>query len=250
MRKEIKNSFSSYVRGARLYPALIALLPIAVTFLALLGSRVSILISIVTFVSFFGITYLLTIMTRALGKARERNLFQIWGGPPTTIVLRHSDSTIDSVSKKRYHKFLSKAIGVSMPTEQIEERDPQKADQIYGSAIIWLVENTRDFRKDTILLEENTSYGFHRNLLGLSTIGFWLAIISFAISGGGVFIALSNKNRIFSEDSIPLLITSVFLSLALSIFWRYWVSTENTRKQAYTYAIQLIKLCDVLIKRK
>lgn len=245
-----KNSFSPYVRGARLYPALLTLLPIAVTFLALLGNRISLLISVFTFVSFFGITYLLTILTRSLGKARESDLFQTWGGRPTTIILRHTDSTIDSISKKRYHKFLSKAIGISMPTKQIEERDQTKADQIYGSAIIWLVENTRDYRKGAILLEENTAYGFHRNLLGLNKIGFWLATSSFVISAGGILIAQVQKNSILSKDSIPLLITSSLVSIVFSFFWRYWVSTENIHKQAYIYAIQLLKLCDALLKKK
>ena len=51
--------------------------------------------------------YLACKFIRSCGKKIERSFYEKLGGKPTTIILRFSDKTIDTVTKKRYHKILN-----------------------------------------------------------------------------------------------------------------------------------------------
>ncbi|MEO8274487.1 MAG: hypothetical protein ABI620_10510, partial [Chloroflexota bacterium] len=84
-------------------------------------------------------------MSREMGRRLEPNLFEAWGGKPSTQLLRHRNSTIDSVTKKRYHTFLATKINTAFPDEAQEKANPIAADEVYQSAIRWLLnsENSR-----------------------------------------------------------------------------------------------------------
>jgi hypothetical protein len=73
-------------------------------------------------------------VARGRGKQLEEALVREWGGMPTTIVLRHADSFLDSVSKQRYHAAITAKLGIAMPTAEEEAVDPAKADDTYVGA--------------------------------------------------------------------------------------------------------------------
>jgi hypothetical protein len=83
-----------YERQARLYPALLALLPLLAMIMLLYSPKASALTSILTLAVSCGGLYLMTNLCREFGKRLEEKLFREWGGKPTTQLLRHRDHTI------------------------------------------------------------------------------------------------------------------------------------------------------------
>ena len=88
--------------------------------------------------------YFLASLTRSRGKIIEQRLNESLGGWQTTIVLRHRDSTIDAITKTRYHEALSKLNGdAKFPTPAEELQSPSDADDFYRSATKRLIEARR-----------------------------------------------------------------------------------------------------------
>jgi len=88
-------------------------------------------------------------------------------------MLRHSNATYDAATKARLHTFLSKKLSEPAPSTADEELDPARSRRFYARGGAWLRENTRDTKKFNVLFNENVTYGFRRNLLGLRVPGFY-----------------------------------------------------------------------------
>lgn len=182
---EIAKLFDSYGRVARLYPALLASAPLVWT----LGTIQPDLLSdgksklIVTLIVAFGGLVLLGNLARSCGKNIEEKLIHAWGGMRTTILLRHSDPTLDRFTKGRYHLALQNLCGDSlvMPTQEQELAAPLEANEKYRSATKCLIENRRDKKYD-LLHKELAAYGFRRNLLGLKPVCLLIIAVSTAIN--------------------------------------------------------------------
>src|SRR5579863_8515608 len=114
--------FDKYSIAARLFPALLFVLPILfaamVIFPKLLsGFRNSSLFAL----AIVGVMYFISSVARSRGKAVEKELLRVWGGWPSTIMLRHRDTAIDPLTKARYHQALEKMTGKPLPSEAEEE---------------------------------------------------------------------------------------------------------------------------------
>jgi hypothetical protein len=70
------------------------------------------------------------------------------------------------------------------PTASEEEENQADADAFYEQAGIWLRENTRDPKRFSILFNENITYSYRRNLLGLKWIALGLNLAVAVICGG------------------------------------------------------------------
>src|ERR1700732_3502727 len=102
--------FDKYTYRARLLPSLITLLPLA--FAATVwfpGEEATWKVVGSVFVS-SGLATLLSHFGRDLGKRKETELFQMWGGVPTTRMLSHRFSKFDPFTLARYHGKLSELI--------------------------------------------------------------------------------------------------------------------------------------------
>ncbi|MGA9883523.1 MAG: hypothetical protein WBQ34_07380 [Candidatus Acidiferrales bacterium] len=73
-----------YERPARLYPALLMLLPLLALIMLLYGPKATALTTAVTVAVSCGALYLTTNLCRELGKRLEEKLYHEWGGKPTT----------------------------------------------------------------------------------------------------------------------------------------------------------------------
>jgi hypothetical protein len=116
-------------------------------------------------------------IARDEGKRAEPHLFDCWGGKPTTILLRWSDSEIDPLTKARYHRVLSSLIGLDLPDAASEVSDSRNAENLYNSAVHALIEKRRS-KTYTLIFAENCNYGFARNLHGLR----WAGVASNAVT--------------------------------------------------------------------
>ena len=165
----------SYQRQARVFPALLVILPLLVPLVCVFGPKNPILTGLVGLVGGCGVIYLMASIARGRGKKLEDRLIAVWGGMPTTIALRHRDSSIDSVSKERYHQLITSKLGIKMPSASDEQHDPERCDEIYVGATRKLRERTRNTKG--LLLKENIAYGFHRNLLAMKPVGIAFCLL-------------------------------------------------------------------------
>lgn len=232
--------FDEYSLKARLYPALLTILPLllaSVLLLPALEMRINALFPI--FIG-CGALYLLTHLVRTRGRSIEGILFQKWGGMPSNIMLRVTDNSLDENTKARYRSKLSKFTNIDMPSKDDELRDIHLSDDAYGSAGVWLRENTKDTSKYNLLFKENIGYGFRRNMYGVKILGILISIFSIAISTIIGFI---------QYESAAILLSSVSSSLIGLICLLLWVSLVNeqwVRDAAYSYANQLLSSLDSL----
>jgi hypothetical protein len=171
----IANITDPYQRKARMYPALLALFPAIATVILFFSPSASSLANVISVAASCGGLYLVSNLSRTLGKRLEPRLYASWGGTPTTQLLRHADATIEAPTKLRYHSFLSKKIGAPLPARDQEKENPVAADEIYRSAVRWLLNHTRD-EKFALLLKENIAYGFFRNAFGLKPVGIVVSV--------------------------------------------------------------------------
>ncbi len=239
-----------YERQARLYPALLASLPMLTTVVLLYGPKASALTSAITIAVSCGGLYLMTNLCREFGKRLEDKLFQEWGGKPSTQLLRHRDSTIEAPTKKRYHAFLAVKINEAFPDALQETENPGRADGLYQSGVRWLLNHTRpDSGKNfDLLFKENIAYGFRRNALGIKPIGLIIAAGSILWTlakehtPGHPFIDLPSLTQLSETATASLTVSIVMMSI-----WIVFITKTSVRTMAFTYAEMLLRTCDVLV---
>ncbi|WP_186078777.1 hypothetical protein [Burkholderia gladioli] len=252
----VTNAVSSfgdkYSRTARLTPALLMLLPALVAAVALYHEALGALGIIVTLVAGCGLPFMLADFARSRGVAREQDLWERWGGAPSTQLLRHANSKYDTVTKARYHGFLAEKIGTKFPTAAAEKQNPAKADGVYASGSAWLRSATRDPKTFSLLLNDNITYGFRRNAYGVR--GFGVAVSALTIAwvclrhGFAPVIArvrnLSDVESLFSAGEWTTLLVAVVMLLA----WWLLFSEASVRGAGFSYADKLISSCETLMK--
>ena len=106
----LKQYFDDFSIAARIKPAVTACFPFLVIAIykgfldddfSEAGITFALAIVLIGFASY---------IVREWGKAHEEKMVRELNGLPTTIILRFSDDTIDSISKLRYHQWLSSKI--------------------------------------------------------------------------------------------------------------------------------------------
>jgi hypothetical protein len=240
----------AYERPARLYPALLALLPLLALIMLMYGTKTTALTGAVTVVVSCGGLYLTTNLARETGKRLEEKLFVTWGGKPTTQLLRHRDKAIESVTKQRYHLFLASKINVTFPDKNQETSNPEAADDMYQSGVRWLLNHTRpdDSKNFDLIFKENVAYGFRRNALGLKPFGlafsigslFWVLVTQGVFfSPGRPWVDLAALSRMSETATASLVVSAVMIAV-----WILFFTKTSARTAAFTYAETLLRACD------
>lgn len=241
-----------YERPARLYPALLALLPLLALIMLLYGPKAKALTGAVTVAVSCGGLYLTTNLCRELGKRLEEKLYRAWGGKPSTQLLRHRDPTIEAVTKRRYHAFLAGKINVPFPNKDQEASDPGAADDIYQSGVRWLLNHTRpeDGKKFDLIFKENVAYGFRRNALGVKPFGLLLSVASLLwvlvtegilFAPGHRFIDMAPVSRMPETATASLIVSAVMI-----LAWLLFFTKTSARTAAFSYAETLLRACDLV----
>ncbi|MBE7639880.1 hypothetical protein GUB10_06010 [Salegentibacter sp. BLCTC] len=183
------------------------------------------------------LTYLTAQLGRDSGKKKEPALWSGWGGAPTTQLFRWRNNVIDKHTKKRNHEKMQNLCPVEFELNQNFERDnPKEADEVYTSWSKFLIGNTRDTKKFSLLFKENIAYGFRRNLWGLKLYAVIL-IILLMIACYFYFVFLSGKYNILHFPGV-FWVAESFLSFFL-LFWLIIVRKSWVSVAAYSYAERL-----------
>lgn len=241
-----------YERQARLYPALLAFSPIFIMVTSFYHDKLNVVNSAVVLLIMSGLIVLISNISRTIGRSVESKLWTEWGGMPSVVILRHKDSYINSVEKKRYHVFLEKKLRLVFPSQSIEDSNLEEADSIYKAASNYLRTHTRDTEKFKLLFKENIAYGFRRNSYGIRLVGMLCSVLV-------VFWIFIRKNySVWSErlavstDPESFFTQAEILSLSWAIImflvWVFYFNKSVVREAAFCYANQLIMTCDLLEK--
>jgi hypothetical protein len=117
-------------------------------------------------------------LVRAAGRARQEALYEEWGGKPTTAMLRHRDTRINPLTKRRLHEKLRRlGPDFPVPTEEEEQENPRAADTKY-EAVANEVRERAKAKKIKAVHRENIGYGAARNLYGLKLFGIAVCLAS------------------------------------------------------------------------
>ena len=238
--------FDSYTRYARIAPVFIVLLPLGISVAVWFpGEDILAKMSIMTLAPVL-LAVLAAQFGRHWGKEKEKSLWQSWGGAPTTQFLRHRDTTFNPIIRARCHKKLQELLpDCAMPSSEMEERNPRRADQVYEVCTRFLRTQTRDKKRFPLVYKENIQYGFLRNLWGMKWLGLTFVLIGLIACG---IRAWSIWEKL---ESIPLeLVVGSLLCLACSVLWIFWISPDTIRIAANAYAERLLETCEQLERKE
>lgn len=240
-----------YERQARVAPGLLTALPLMVPLLCTYGPKHPILTSVITLFAGCGVIYALGSIARGRGKLVEEKLVSKWGGMPTTICLRHSDNFLEDYTKQRYRDLIKSKLDMDTPTQLEEQENPAFADDIYRSVARRLRELTRDNK--ALLLKENISYGFHRNMLGMKPIGIVTSVIGliyFFIVTETVSIEplVFNFIHILNPGLSGVITFAISASLLMS--WLFYFNEASVKRIGLVYAERLFESLNHLPRKK
>ena len=176
---------------------------------------------------------LASLVTRRQGKKHEKRLIGVWGELPTTTMLRHSDASINSITKARYHRaLLDLDDSVAIPDAEQEAADPANSDKTYSSLIHNLRENTRDAKKFPLVHVENANYGFARNIRGVKAAGLIVGVLVLSV------------NLIQTFAPLPEIIRQSISAIAGPAAWQIaaWVAVAQISGFAFLVNDSLVKL--------
>jgi len=227
--------FDAYSIKARVYPAFFVLLPALILALFYITNFEVYHHYVTAVISVGFMSFILAQLGRDKGKYKEAQLFKEMGGKPTTQVLRHSNQHLDKITKARYHKGLSKKIeGISVPTLEEEQANPEQTDEIYNSCAKYLISKTRDTEKFDLLFKENINYGFRRNLWGMKTLG-----LVFLLSATLIHMLIATDYFTSIEFKPTIDIYPYFAFLTLGLLWIFIVTKNWVKVTAFAYAERL-----------
>lgn len=238
------SSLDAYTLRARLLPAVIATAP-ALALVAIYVSWEKFALSqLLVTIALFTLLVVFSDIARRQGKRIEPILYKKMGGKPTTIMLRRCDTTLNEKSKARIHAVLATRLNEPSPTPEEEAAHPDHSDTFYERGGDWLRENTRDSKRFKLVYEENMTYGFRRNLLGMKWLGLGLNSLVLLISASTFYIPLPS---LFLPARAAGTIVSVSVFAALhSLYLMLVVTEQSVMDSSRQYARQLLLSCDAL----
>ncbi|HEX3739423.1 MAG TPA: hypothetical protein VHV29_06825 [Terriglobales bacterium] len=238
----MKSGLDEYTRNARLRPAFLVALPVALAVAGLGFKESATEGTLFGLASSLGFTFLLSQLVRDTGKSKEKLLFDKWGGKPTTVMLQHRDTRLNAHTLARYHLRLCSLLpDIKLPTAAQEKEHATEADEKYASCVDYLLSKTRDKERFQLLFQENMNYGFRRNLWALKPIGITLCIFSLA--------ALAVLTRVQARANAVVWfgnITAISIVSLLLVWWFIRITPNWVRIAADGYAERLLASIDEL----
>jgi hypothetical protein len=170
-----------YTTVARWTPGALVALPISITALIALPTLDALTSKIFAAAVAAGLPIIVSQLVRNAGRRAQAQLYESWGGPPTTIMLRSRLSS-DDVVAERLRRRLREAVGEFPAIPDAESADGA-GDDVYDAITGVLRSRTRQQDLFPTVYDELVHYGFWRNCLGVRSIALGLAAFATVISG-------------------------------------------------------------------
>lgn len=224
----IEKFLDPYELKARIVPGLI----LALAPLVDLASAAPVLSSLPIFaasgVCSLALVYFLGSFARARGEAIERELWNSWGGPPSTRLLRLRDSHFGDGLKTSIREALAKALSARLMTADEEAKNPEGADRFIVDAFRQVRQYIRQHDPDGLWQKQNIEYGFYRNLLGCRVTWSVLSILA------ALFAAIHGERTGAGLVNPAFGVASVSFFCAVYVGW--FVLPDATKRVADEYA--------------
>lgn len=228
----LRGVLDPYERKARLAPAMLAILPVAVSLAAgLWGVERAALGLFGALAVEFGVPLALANHTRRRGKAVERALWASEGGSPTTKAVRHRSEGNPHRRDLVRAKLAALAPEVGLPSPKEELADPDDADRRYEAATEVARNRIRNTPEGQLVFAENCSYGYQRNLLGLRPLGRMLAWSALVLA----ITALGATTLGLTEGSALLPSMAIALDVGAILYWTRHVGPTAVEEAANSY---------------
>lgn len=245
----LEKYFDHYVINARLKPTFFVVMPFAITTLAWCPEAQQLAGIVLTFLITFGVMAFLSNLVSNKGNQLQAQLYETWGGAPTTILLRHSDSTLDPHTTQRYHDWIETHVPqLILPTPHSEADDPAAADSAYISATNFLREYTRDKSKYPMVYSDNVAYGFVRNLLAMRGYGIFVSFFSIVLNGAFLYFVYEGqpiREFVAGHMSMVLFATGATVAAIILLFILIFSLNEAyVRERGLRYAKSLLAACE------
>lgn len=221
-----------YDREARLVPALLAVLPLALTAIGLGVQDNAILVSVIAALLAVGVPMVVAKQVADRGRAIEATLFAKWGAPPTTLMLvPPAEGPIGEILRQRRAR-LERASGISLPT------NPALTDsalETYQAAVRWLIENTRDRTRFPVVWAELKTYGFERNALSLRSTALCSSCL-----GAAVLVAAALAGALGADLYFGVNVVLAGACALVGLWWWRVPSENRVRVAADRYAARVL----------
>lgn len=235
--------FDAYSLRARLFPAIIAAAPALAALVLLISWKSFELSNVILTVAIFVLFFATADFARSRGRAIELKLYSEHGGMPSITMFRRDDLTIDDGLKERYRAFLASKLGVAVPSAEVECTNQAAADAFYEQCGVWLRQSTRDTKKFPLLFNENITYGFRRNLLGVKWPALTLNLLVVAIC----IVLLSHVGWGTETELGKRTIAVLVVAVAQANYMLFVVRRSAVWDSARAYARELILSCETLL---
>jgi hypothetical protein len=234
--------FDDYERRARVAPGLLAVLPVALL-ATVLGLRQNPIVSAIAgLVVAAGGPLVLAGLVRQRGLHLQRELFESWGGPPTTELLRLRHGTASEPLRDQRRASVARAAGGRLPTLDEERADAVGSDERIAAAVAVIRERTRDHGRYPIVFSENRDYGFERNMLAMRPTALLVSIGAVAALVIAGTVAVVAKSTI----SLSAVILGVLAVCMVGVGWWRYPSVERVRAAGARYAAALLDAAAVV----
>ena len=224
----IEKFLDPYELKARIAPGLIVLLPLLATaiYAAPILSSWSIFAagSVCTLALLYGLSFLV----RARGKAIERDLWEAWGGAPSTRFMRFRDSTFGADLKLSIQAALAREFSARLVNPADEAKNPGRADNAIIDAFRHVRQYLRQHDPGGLWFKQDIEYGFCRNLLACRAIWLSIAACSAIFS---LFCAAGSGGKFLNPAS-----AIGGLSIVCSLYMGWLVLPGATKRTAEAYA--------------
>jgi len=224
----IEKLLDEYELKARVAPGLIVALPVLVDAVYAAPILASWPIFAAGSICSLALIYALGHLARARGEAIEPELWNRWGGPPSTRFLRHRDSSFARDLKAAVRKAVTRKFSLTLLTSDEETSEPGRADKAIVDAFRQVRQYLRQRDPSGLWYKHGVEYGFSRNLLGCRVL--WVIVALAATFFAGVHGLRTNAGFLNPATTI----TSLAVVCAWYIGWA--VLPEATKRIADGYA--------------
>ncbi|HIK73324.1 MAG TPA: hypothetical protein EYG00_01265 [Alcanivorax sp.] len=239
-----KQLLDPYSIKARLIPGLLLVLPALFYFAVTYGPQDPTLTIALSLLGSCGVPYLLSGIVRSHGLRAQERLVKNWGGMPTTLLLRHSNSRLPSKLKHQYHEIIADLYGIPMPSEKIERSSPEFSDDCYLTATKYLLAATRQRDDFPLIHKELASYGFARNCYGIRWLGLITStVVLFKIA---IDVGLLSSGTVdgFSHSVSQISLSTAIIALAsffMVYVWLIHFDSNTVEVAGYCYGERLLE---------
>jgi len=210
---QLLNLTDRYERKARLLPAVIVVLPLAIAVASLVGLQADWYSALGAGALFEGVLGVgLSHLARIPGTTFGEKLATQWGGQPTHRWLRPGDVAHSEAQKSRWRGAIRTLTGLTVPATA-GTKTAEEIDKLIDDAVRQLRNRLREEPAARMVTVHNEDYGFARNLGGLRWAWVAFSVLGAGACGLGLYLGRGHLLAMVVEVGFALISGCVLFAL-------------------------------------